>query len=427
MYPSPIANPTSIPTPHPTGIRPRRVLRWHWLAVAAVIGIAQPAAAAPILAELPAWNGPLELQGLPASDTVGLLGFVLADGFEIESAVLAGSFGNDTVGSTAPVEFLADGLTIAACGASDACRIGPAPTGFEVEFSAEQLALLADGSLEIGVRQTAPGNVRLGVTTLTVETRAAGTVTSVPEPGAWLMVLFAGFASLLLVARPRVVTGLAAGLVLAQAGNASALMSNFNLDTAGSCGVASCAIIGGDFDTFDPTTLILDFDLAGAVGDSVDVTISNLAFPTVEVSPNFFSFSVSGVTITGIFDLATGALTTDPFDVTISRDGTVLESVFSFVLTTETITRPPCDDFAGDMQSGSRLNFATGDLGLIGAVCGGSVPSEDNPLMLGSLVTFVLNGQVDPIPSAVPEPGGLILVTSMLAAGAFARRNVRRS
>lgn len=109
-------------------------------------------------------------------------------GERIVSASISGSFGNSLSASTAPFQLFADGDFIGECLTSDPCFVAPADA---FQFTLSNLSILLDGEVVLSLFQTAQSVVRLGQTTLSVETAPS----PVPLPAAgWMLVAgLAGF------------------------------------------------------------------------------------------------------------------------------------------------------------------------------------------------------------------------------------------
>jgi hypothetical protein len=134
-----------------------------------------PAAAAPLTFTLPGFfnNGTDDPTTLPSTDTVGTF-TGLPTGFVV-GAKISGFFGTLDSLSTAGVELFLDGLLVATCNSGDACENGSAlsPVPWSFTLTADELALLTDGSATLTAEQTDIGQVNIDVTTLQV---------TVPEP-----------------------------------------------------------------------------------------------------------------------------------------------------------------------------------------------------------------------------------------------------
>ncbi len=183
----------------------RRYLATRLVAIAAGVAVvaATPvaAAAATVVATVPEFSGASFPETAPyplPAVTVGTLNFVIPPGSAIVSATLSGTFGNSVIGNSAGVNVYFDGVPVATCAPKASCW-DPFTVVREVwnfSFAPGDLGLLADGIGYLTAVQTNEISIQLGVTTLTIETRA------VPLPAA-LPLFFAGVAALGLVARRR--------------------------------------------------------------------------------------------------------------------------------------------------------------------------------------------------------------------------------
>lgn len=118
-----------------------------------------------------------------AAQTVGTFEFHLPPGLSIIAASLSGTFGNSISSSSAGADVFADGSLVAQCIRFALCyRGGPGfweTTPWTFDFS--DFSSLSDGSLVLTVMQTSEIFIRLGETTLRIET---GPPSAVPLPGA---------------------------------------------------------------------------------------------------------------------------------------------------------------------------------------------------------------------------------------------------
>ncbi|MBH8560635.1 PEP-CTERM sorting domain-containing protein [Nostoc sp. CENA67] len=123
-----------------------------------------------------------------SSVTVGTFSYTIPSGEQIVSASLSGTFGNSVVSNSSGLNLLLDGLQVAQCIRFDTCYYSATPEAFNFTFSPADLSLLNDGSALLTAIQTSEYVIRLGSTTLTIETA------SVPESGTILGTLtVAGF------------------------------------------------------------------------------------------------------------------------------------------------------------------------------------------------------------------------------------------
>lgn len=119
------------------------------------------------------------------TETVGSFSFILPQGESIVSATLSGFWGNSGQYTTAGQIVYADGLQVASCAYGDTCWAAKsAPLAWSYNFTKEQFNYLTDGKLDLTDKQIACCQIRLGVTTLTIETAPA-----VPEPGTYALAL----------------------------------------------------------------------------------------------------------------------------------------------------------------------------------------------------------------------------------------------
>ncbi|WP_374591010.1 FxDxF family PEP-CTERM protein [Aquabacterium sp.] len=123
------------------------------------------------------------------TETVGSFNFTLPQGESIVGATLSGLWGNSGQYTTAAQIIYADGNQVASCAYGDTCWA--AKSGAEdlnrvwsYTFTAGQLGNLADGKLDLTDKQIACCQIRLGITTLTIETAPA-----VPEPSTYALTL----------------------------------------------------------------------------------------------------------------------------------------------------------------------------------------------------------------------------------------------
>lgn len=124
-----------------------------------------------------------------AEQTVGTFTFDL-DGAAPTSASISGTFGNSFAGSSAPFQLFADGGLIGSCLETDACY----NSTVAFDFALLDLSVLLDGEVVLSVIQTAEFIIRLGETTLTVETDPSPV--PLPAAGWMLMAGIAGFGAL---------------------------------------------------------------------------------------------------------------------------------------------------------------------------------------------------------------------------------------
>lgn len=127
--------------------------------------------------------------------TVGTFSFLIPDTEVITSAVVSGTFGNNAfIFSTAGFDLFGDGIFLGQCIEFDDCWSDAGIPLLPFEFILTDLSVLSDGELTLSFIQTSEFIVRLGSTTLTIETR------TVPLP-ATAPLFAAGLAGIGLVGR----------------------------------------------------------------------------------------------------------------------------------------------------------------------------------------------------------------------------------
>ncbi len=117
--------------------------------------------------------------------TVGTFTFTIPTGQVITSATLSGTFGNSVADTSASVSLFLDGRFVGQCGnlnndPSAPCNVLPGPDPFTFNIAPANFSVLADGSAVFTVQQLGVGFIRLGQTTLTINTQSAAA--AVPEP-----------------------------------------------------------------------------------------------------------------------------------------------------------------------------------------------------------------------------------------------------
>ena len=147
------------------------------LALAAIVLLLTPAVrATTIVLTLPEFSGNAFSSGFPKpAVTVGTFNYVIPAGEVISAASVSGTFGNSVDSSSSGMAVLLDGVLVGLCIKGNPCFFsGLTPWSFTyADFST-----LSDGSALMTAIQTSDTTIRLGVTTLTLQT---GTVT-IPEP-----------------------------------------------------------------------------------------------------------------------------------------------------------------------------------------------------------------------------------------------------
>ncbi|MBW4684810.1 MAG: PEP-CTERM sorting domain-containing protein [Komarekiella atlantica HA4396-MV6] len=135
------------------------------------------AQAAIITSTLPEFSGELFDESAPfplPSVTVGTFLYKIPSGEQIVSASISGTFGNSVVPNSSGLNLLVDGLQVAQCIRFADCYYNQRPEQFNFTFSTGDLSFLKDGSALVTAIQTSESIIRLGSTTLILET--------VPEP-----------------------------------------------------------------------------------------------------------------------------------------------------------------------------------------------------------------------------------------------------
>ena len=140
-----------------------RSIGWAVFALALMVSLPMGARAAVITQTLPEFSG-------NGSGTVGSFVFTLPSGETIASARIEGTFGNSIVRNSSGVDLSLDFMAVASCVQFASCYFGSTPEPWVLDLLPADLALLADGTADFGFIQTSSGVVRLGQTTLTIET-----------------------------------------------------------------------------------------------------------------------------------------------------------------------------------------------------------------------------------------------------------------
>lgn len=129
--------------------------------------------------------------------TIWTYNYTVPAGQVVTGATVQGFFGNSTCNTTAPVDLYLDGVRIAQCVAGAPCTGAGGATGpVPFSYSFSTFAVFTDGRAVLSIVQTGPGAVRLGQTSLTLQT------SPVPEP-ATMFLLGTGLASAAAIMRRR--------------------------------------------------------------------------------------------------------------------------------------------------------------------------------------------------------------------------------
>jgi PEP-CTERM motif len=127
-------------------------------------------------------NGP----SLPFTLDAGSLVFMVPAGQTIVDAVFSSTLGNSIVGSTAVMNVFVNTVRVGSCPSflSPCAQFGQAPIPFTHSFTPTELLALATGSVDLSVVQSGCCVIRLGDSTLTIDTVPA---TATPEPATLAM------------------------------------------------------------------------------------------------------------------------------------------------------------------------------------------------------------------------------------------------
>lgn len=172
----------------------RRAIRVLVQGFALAAMVTSAARAQNIVQTLPEFNGG---GNYPFVWPVGTFNYVIPPGQSILWARISGQFGNSVVQSTAAQDLYLDGIKVASCAYLSPTCWGGGPEAWSYNFSASEFGVLADGSANFVSDQTDCCIVRLGSTTLEIQTQS-----TVPEP-ATVALMATGLVGMLAVVRQR--------------------------------------------------------------------------------------------------------------------------------------------------------------------------------------------------------------------------------
>lgn len=162
------------------------------LAAFAILLLVTSLPAATIVATLPEYNG---AGSFPATEFIGTFTYTIPVGELILSATVSGTLGNSAIPNTAVMDVLVDGLKVASCTSpASPCWSGAVPLAWNYSFAPSEFSALLDGMADLTVNQIDCCIVRLGVSTLVIETGV------IPEPSTYLL-FGAGLAGIALLRR----------------------------------------------------------------------------------------------------------------------------------------------------------------------------------------------------------------------------------
>ena len=159
---------------------------------------ARQASAVVIVDTLPEFSGEFHDAGESyplAPMTIGTFIYDVPEGDVIDSGTLEGRFGNSQGGNTAPLDVLLNDLIVAQCAPGGSSCTQLPQEAFSFNFSKIQFQYLEQKPVNLRAVQTGPGTLRLGPTTLTIQTKP------VPEPST---ILLLGMGLLSLLSRRRI-------------------------------------------------------------------------------------------------------------------------------------------------------------------------------------------------------------------------------
>ena len=172
----------------------RRIIRVLVQGCALATVLTSAVSAQNIVQTLPEFNGG---SNYPFVWAVGTFNYVIPAGHNIMWARVSGQFGNSVVSSTAAQDLYVDGIKVATCVyRSPTCWSG-GPEQWTYNFTSSEFGALADGSANFYSDQTDCCVVRLGATTLEIQTQA-----TVPEPSTVALVA-SGLVGMLALVRRR--------------------------------------------------------------------------------------------------------------------------------------------------------------------------------------------------------------------------------
>ena len=180
-----------------------------WTVAAAAALAAGLASAATVLVAFPEVNGPpFTVSGpFPQLLNVATRTFTVPDGERVVSASISGHWGSSgDPNSTAGVVVSIDGIEVASCAKPDpSCWTGDSgQRPWSHVFTAEEMLTLNDGAATMSAVQTSDERVRLGVSTLIIETAPPPVVPTLSPAGLGaLLTLMLGAGALLLRRRAR--------------------------------------------------------------------------------------------------------------------------------------------------------------------------------------------------------------------------------